>query len=76
MTTDTERLDWLEARGYPGQFVRQTWRHPFHGGEWFDSETAGSDYSPTLRAAIDSAMRIEQAEVAAAAAALNARKTP
>jgi hypothetical protein len=47
--TDTQRLDWLERHGSPGIFTR-------FKDAWFDSETDGSDYSPSLRAAIDRAM--------------------
>lgn len=54
LRADAMRLDWLEAQGWPGQFERTLGR-PDHQ-RWFDSQTDGSDYSPTLRAAIDAAM--------------------
>ena len=50
---DTARLDWLEQRG-GWQFYRTQYDDPAR--KWFDSETTGSDYSPTLRDAIDAAM--------------------
>ena len=53
--TDTERLNWIENENYP-LFLRV--ESGPHAGEWFDTTTVGSDYSPTLRQAIDAAIRI------------------
>jgi hypothetical protein len=53
---DGERLDWLESNG-TWQFYRTQRANP--NEKWFDHATEGSDYSPTLRAAIDAAMRGE-----------------
>ena len=58
VSADVARMDWLEARGYPGQFYACDDGLPTE--KWFDSETIGSDYSPTLRAAIDAAMTPQQ----------------
>ncbi len=49
---DKERLDWLEANG-ADQFTRYA-DNP-QERRWFDCITHGSDYHPTLRAAIDDA---------------------
>jgi hypothetical protein len=63
--TDKERLEWLENMGYPGQFSRIDWgsmallESGAHLGDWFDASTEGSDYSPTLRIAIDRAMKAQ-----------------
>lgn len=49
---DSERLDWLEQNG-AAQFQLRASAVPEK--RWFDQDTVGSDYSPTLRAAIDAA---------------------
>lgn len=55
---DTARLDWLEAKGDPAQFcVSVSTEDPTM--KWFDTDTTGCDYSPTLRAAIDAAMKAQ-----------------
>lgn len=56
--SDTARLDWLEQNGcmrFHGPHEHQ--RGPSY--TWFDSETTDSDYSPTLRDAIDAVLAIE-----------------
>lgn len=50
--TDTQRIDYLERHGYPGQFTKVP------DGRWFDNETDWSNYSPTLRVAIDAAITL------------------
>lgn len=52
---DRVRLDWVEANGCDNFVGPNT----HHEGErrWFDTVTDGSNYSDTIRAAIDAAMR-------------------
>ena len=52
---DKARLDWVEANGCDNFVGPNT----YHEGErrWFDTVTDGSNYSDTIRAAIDAAMR-------------------
>lgn len=56
---DTARLDWLETHGC-GQFQGPGWMGADGERNWFDNDTIGSDYGPTLRHMIDAAMRIER----------------
>lgn len=58
---DAQRMEWLEKKGYPGQFSKVFDQR----GAWFDGETPGSDYHRTLRDAIDGAMRHEEEQKAA-----------
>jgi hypothetical protein len=57
---DGVRLDYLESTGWPSQFAADPAREPHR--RWFDCETTGSDYSPTLRAAIDAAIQARKQE--------------
>jgi len=50
---DAARLDWLEANGCE-RFQRHEGKES--AKRWFDCVTDGSDYSPTLRAALDAAI--------------------
>ena len=59
MPTDKQRLDWLEQLGYPGLFCKSD-EIKNREKPWFDSETPGSDYSKTLRKAIDAAMSAQK----------------
>lgn len=55
---DTTRLDWLEKNGC-AQFNGPSNDERGPGYTWFDTETAGCDYSPTLRDAIDAVLAVE-----------------
>lgn len=54
-SADTARLDWLERFGCE-RFSKNIFKTDLPGYAWFDCITDGSEYSPTLRAAIDNAM--------------------
>lgn len=56
---DSLRLDWLDANGC-GQFCRSPHDKPER--RWFDADTRDSDYSPTLREAIDAAIDLAGSE--------------
>lgn len=51
--SDSDRIEFLERKGDTGQFTKMP------DGRWFDRDTVGSDYSATLREAIDAAIRAE-----------------
>ena len=56
MERDAARLDWLEQNGCQ-QFQGPYWNAPEGAGHrWFDTDTSGSDYSKSLRDAVDAAI--------------------
>lgn len=67
--TDAVRLGFLERNG-TGQFSKQP------DGRWFDHDTPGSNYSDTLRQAIDRAIEAVPTSIVSATGSATAAVTP